>query len=78
MPAAIAKVFTRGKSQSVCLPKGFLLDGDEVFMRQSGNSLILTPCKNSWKGFVEGFRGLIDDFSVMDGVSEDAPRKTLL
>ncbi len=77
MPATIAKVFNSGNSQAIRLPKEFRLDADEVFIRKSGESLILTPRMNSWEGFIEGFSGFSDDFTVTEGLSADTPRKAL-
>ena len=76
MERAIAKVFISGNSQAIRLPKEFRLDTTEVFIRRSGDSLILTPRMQSWDGFAEGFTGLSDDFDVSGGLSEDIPRES--
>lgn len=47
MNTAIAKVFTRGNSQAIRLPKEFRLDVSEVLIYRSGDSLILTPRMDS-------------------------------
>ncbi len=78
MQTAIAKVFTSGNSQAIRLPKEFRLDTTEVYIRKSGDSLVLTPRMVSWEGFVEGFSGLSDDFGVTGGLSTDAPRTALV
>jgi antitoxin VapB len=77
MPSSTAKVFTSGNSQAIRLPKEFRLDTDEVFISRSGDSLILTPRKTSWDGFIEGFSGFSDDFAVTDELSIDIPRRSL-
>ena len=77
MQPTIAKVFTSGNSQAIRLPKEFRLDVSEVFIVKSGNRLILTPRAGTWEGFIEGFSGLSDDFSVSEGVSIDPPRETM-
>ena len=47
-----AKVFMSGRSQAVRIPKEFRFDGDEVTIRRSGTSLVLTPApKRSWDAF---------------------------
>jgi len=74
MPDAIAKVFTSGNSQAIRLPKEFRLDTDEVFIRRSGASLIITPRMTTWEGFEEGLGNLSDDFDITCGVSNDVPR----
>jgi antitoxin VapB len=38
-----AKIFTTGGSQAVRLPKDFRFDGEEVFIRKEGRSVILEP-----------------------------------
>jgi antitoxin VapB len=77
MSTTIARVFTSGNSQAIRLPKEFRLDTTEVFIRKSGDSLVLTPRMVSWDGFVEGFNGLSDDFDVTGGLATDAPRTAL-
>ena len=45
-----AKVFKQGNSQAVRLPKEFRVSESEVFIRKSGDSIVLTPKKASrWK-----------------------------
>ena len=76
MPATTAKVFTSGNSQAIRLPKEFRLDTDEVFIRRSGDSLIITPRMTTWEGFEEGLGGPNVDFDISGGLSEDIPRKS--
>jgi len=42
-----AKVFKQGNSQAVRLPKDFRLSEGEVFIRRSGDSIILMPKKTA-------------------------------
>ncbi len=60
----IAKVFTQGNSQAVRLPKEFRVTDDELFIRKSGDSIVLTPKgKSRWKNLKAGiamFRGPIE------------------
>jgi antitoxin VapB len=59
-----AKVFTQGNSQAVRLPKEFRVTEDELFIKKSGNSIVLTPKgKARWKNLKAGiamFRGAIE------------------
>ena len=55
----IAKLFRNGQSQAVRLPKEFRFEDDFVYIKKSGNSVILIPAKNSWDSL---FRSL-DQFS---------------
>ncbi len=45
-----AKVFKQGNSQAVRLPKEFRVATNELFIKRSGDSIVLTPKKTStWK-----------------------------
>jgi antitoxin VapB len=51
-----AKLFKNGRSQAVRLPKEFRFEGDEVYVRRDGRSVVLTPKDQQpkaeqWKGF---------------------------
>ncbi len=64
MQCTLAKVFTSGNSQAIRLPKQFRLDVKEVFIRWSGNNLVIMPRPDSWDGFMQGCTGFSDDFSI--------------
>jgi antitoxin VapB len=59
-----AKVFKQGNSQAVRLPKEFRVTADELFIKKSGDSIVLTPKGNArWKNLKAGmamFRGTIE------------------
>jgi len=46
-----AKLFTTGRSQAVRLPKEFRFEGSEVFIRQEGDRVVLSPKPESWEDF---------------------------
>ena len=50
-----AKVFMTGRSQAVRIPKRFRFESPIVFVRQEGDSLILSPPSglSPWKEFFE-------------------------
>jgi antitoxin VapB len=52
-----AKLFKNGRSQAVRLPKEFRFEGDEVYLKREGNSVVLIPKgetkENPWKDFFE-------------------------
>lgn len=53
-----AKLFKNGRSQAVRLPKDFRFDGDEVYVRREGNSVVLSPKAakdDPWKDLFEAF-----------------------
>ncbi len=59
-----AKVFIQGNSQAVRLPKEFRVEDDELFIKKSGDSIVLTPKgKARWKNLKAGiamFRGVME------------------
>jgi antitoxin VapB len=54
-----AKLFRNGQSQAVRLPKEFRFEDDYVFIKKSGNAVILIPASHSW----DSLRGSLDKFS---------------
>jgi antitoxin VapB len=57
-----AKVFKRGNSQAVRIPKEFHLKGSEVEIQKKGEVLILRPKRKSWALFFESLGKFSDDF----------------
>lgn len=57
-----AKIFKNGQSQAVRLPKEFRFEDDHVFVKKSGNVIILIPAKNSWDSLVNSLTKFSDDF----------------
>ncbi len=55
-----AKLFRNGQSQAVRLPKEFRFEDDYVFIKKSGNGVILIPANNSWDSLL----GSLDLFSA--------------
>jgi antitoxin VapB len=56
-------VINHGASQSVQLPEGFHLDGNEVYVKHLGNSVLLIP-KNAdpWDLMSDSLDQFTDDF----------------
>jgi len=54
-----ARLFRNGQSQAVRLPKEFRFEDDYVFIKKSGNAVILIPARNSWDSLI----GSLDKFS---------------
>src|SRR3954466_6456827 len=42
-PMQTAKLFKNGRSQAVRLPKEFRFEGEEVYVRREGKSIVLSP-----------------------------------
>jgi len=57
-----AKIFKNGQSQAVRLPKEFRFEGDYVFVKKSGNVIMLIPSKNSWDSLLNSLAKFSDDF----------------
>lgn len=60
-----AKLFINGRSQAVRIPKSWAFKGvDAVSIRKAGNSLILSPARQTWESFAET-PAADDDFMVV-------------
>ena len=57
-----AKLFRNGQSQAVRLPKEFRFEGDFVYVKKSGNAIILLPAKGSWDSLLQSLDKFSDDF----------------
>lgn len=57
-----AKIFQNGQSQAVRLPKEFRFDDDHVFIKKSGNVVMLIPAKGSWDSLMESLEKFSPDF----------------
>ncbi len=57
-----AKIFQNGQSQAVRLPKEFRFKDDHVYVKKSGNVVMLIPAKNSWESLFESLDKFSDDF----------------
>lgn len=57
-----AKLFRNGQSQAVRLPKEFRFEGDFVYVKKSGNAIILLPARGSWDSFVKSLEKFSEDF----------------
>jgi len=61
-PMKTAKLFRNGQSQAVRLPKEFRFEGDFVYVKKSGNAIILLPAKGSWDSLLQSLDKFSDDF----------------
>ena len=57
-----AKVFKSGNSQAVRLPKEFQFNGNEVYIKKVGRTIVLFPKDDPWVLFREGLNEFPDDF----------------
>ena len=66
-----AKIFQHGGSQAVRLPKEFRFEGDAVFIKKSGSSVVLIPLVNSWDSLI----GSLDKFTKDYMADRDQPKQ---
>ena len=57
-----AKLFQNGQSQAVRLPKEFRFEDDHVFVKRSGNVVLLIPPTDSWDTLIQSLDKFSDDF----------------
>ncbi|MBI4826630.1 MAG: antitoxin [Nitrospirae bacterium] len=57
-----AKIFQNGQSQAVRLPKEFRFKDDHVYVKKSGNIVMLIPAKDSWESLIDSLDRFSDDF----------------
>ena len=57
-----AKLFQKGRSQAVHLPKAFRLSGKEVKISKQGNKIILEPIEDFWEGWFEAIKQFSDNY----------------
>jgi antitoxin VapB len=57
-----AKLFRNGRSQAVRLPKEFRFEGDEVFIKKSGNAVVPIPLVHSWDTLIGSLGKFSGDF----------------
>ena len=69
-----AKVFVSGNSQAVRLPKEFRLSTDEVYIKKSGNSIVLFPKEQVFENFLKSINSFTDDF-MSDGRGLQHPQE---
>lgn len=57
-----AKLFQNGQSQAVRLPKEFRFEGEEVFIKKTGNVVVLIPIAHSWDSLLGSLDKFTSDF----------------
>lgn len=55
------KFFMNGRSQAVRLPKAFRFEGNEVFIKKIGNSVVLIPVDNPWETLNDSLKLFSED-----------------
>jgi len=58
-----AVVVSQAHGQTVCLPEEFRLEGDEVFVKKVGRSIMLIPKQvDPWRSLVDSLGQFSEDF----------------
>lgn len=58
----IAKLFKNGRSQAVRLPKKFRFEGDSVYIKKMGDSVILIPYHSPWNTLIDSLKLFSSEF----------------
>jgi Virulence-associated protein and related proteins len=72
------KLFANGKSQAVRLPKSYRFEGDEVYARKIGYTVMLFPKESVWETFLNGLEGFSYDFMSNGRELEEQQERELL
>lgn len=57
-----AKIFQNGQSQAVRLPREFRLKGREVYIKRTGNAIVLLPITDNWNTLLDSLDSFSKDF----------------
>jgi antitoxin VapB len=72
-----AKVFKNGQSQAVRLPKEFRVPGDEVYIKRTGNVIVLIPKRHPWDALIASLAKFSPDFLAERNQPESQVRESL-
>jgi len=73
----IAKLFKNGQSQAVRLPKEFRFDCESVFIKKTGNVVMLIPMANSWGSMLGSLDRFTPDFMSERNQPQDQVREEI-
>ena len=71
-----AKLFQNGQSQAVRLPKEFRFEGNAVFIKKSGNAVVLIPLVNSWGSLISSLDKFTKDYMTDRNQPKQQTRKS--
>ena len=72
-----AKLFQNGQSQAVRLPKEFRFNGDSVFIKKMGNTVVLIPHQESWQSLFDSLDQFSGDFMETRDQPEQQARESI-
>ena len=59
-----AKLFMNGRSQAVRLPREFRFEGEQVYVKKIGDSVILIPYHAPWNTLIKSLEFFSEDFMM--------------
>ena len=72
-----AKLFQNGQSQAVRLPREFRFQGDEVYIKKIGNTVVLLPFENPWQTWLDSLNLFSADFMETRNQPEQQMREDM-
>ena len=72
-----AKLFKNGQSQAVRLPKEFKFEGEKVFIKKVGETVMLIPYQDSWNSLFDSLGQFSDDFMETRNQPAEQTRENL-
>lgn len=70
-----AKLFQNGQSQAIRLPKEFRFEGEEIFIKRTGNAVVLIPVLHSWNSLLGSLDKFSPDFMSERNQPQQQPRE---
>lgn len=67
-------VFMNGQSEAVRIPKEFRLGTKKVYIKKSGNCIMLIPIDDPWRSLINSIGKFSDDF-MKDGREQPLPQE---
>ena len=72
-----ARLFRNGQSQAVRLPKEFRFEGEFVYIKRTGDTVVLLPARGMWNSFVESLDKFSPDFMTERNQPKEQKRERL-
>jgi len=70
----ITTLFMNGQSQAVRIPKEFRMNGKKVYIKRSGNCIMLIPIEDPWQSLLNAVGKFSDDF-MKEGRNQPLPQE---
>jgi len=70
-----AKLFKNGQSQAVRLPREFRMEGNEVYIKKQGETIILMPKEKAWKTLIDSLDHFAKGFKITRNQPEEDQKR---